>query len=78
MCLVDLDEETLEFVEALLYQSLTPTIRLPNLAQHTTQFTVCLNYKYGSGSGALRSNHCAILAYNLDKIKFCYMKADAH
>ena len=26
MCLVDLVEETLEFAEALLYQSLTPTI----------------------------------------------------
>ena len=48
MCLVDLDEETLEFVEALLYQSLTPTIRLPNLSQRATQFTVCLHYKYGS------------------------------
>ena len=47
MCLVDFVEETLEFVEALLYQSLTPTIRLPNLSQHATQFTVCLNYKYG-------------------------------
>ena len=47
MCLVDLDEETLEFVEALLYQSLTPTIRLPNLSQRAAQFTVCLNYKYG-------------------------------
>ena len=47
MCLVDLDEETLEFVEALLYKSLTPMIRLPNLSQRAMQFTVCLNYKYG-------------------------------
>ena len=39
MCLVNLDEEALEFVEALLYQSLTPTIRLPNLSQRATQFT---------------------------------------
>ena len=48
MCLVDLVEETLEFVEALLYQLLTPTIRLPNLSQRATQFTVRLNYKYRS------------------------------
>ena len=38
MCLADLVEETLEFLEALLYQLLTPTIRLPNLSQRTTQF----------------------------------------
>ena len=36
MCLVDLVEGTLEFVEALLYQLLTPTIRLPNLSQRAT------------------------------------------
>ena len=48
MCLVVLVEETLEFVEALLYQSLKPTIRLPSLSQRATQFTVCLNYKNGS------------------------------
>ena len=46
MCLVDLVKETLEFVETLLYQSLTPTIRLLNLSQRATQFTVCLSYKY--------------------------------
>ena len=45
MCLVDLVEKTLEFVEAFLYQLLTPTIRLLNLFQRATQFTVCLNYK---------------------------------
>ena len=49
MCLVDFPvEETLEFVEALLKQLLTPSIRLPNLSQSATQWTVCLNYKYGS------------------------------
>ena len=37
MCLADLDEETFEFVEALLYQ-LTLSIRLSNLAiQRVTQ-----------------------------------------
>ena len=46
MCLVDLVKETLEFMEALLYQLLTPTTRLPNLSQRATQFMVCLNYKY--------------------------------
>ena len=45
MYLVDLVEETLEIVKALLYQFLTPTIRLPNLSQQAKQFTVCLNYK---------------------------------
>ena len=40
MCLVDLVEETLEFVEALMYQLLTPTMRLRNLSQRATQFTV--------------------------------------
>ena len=39
MGLIDLDEETLEFMEALLYLSLTPTIRSPNLSQRATQFT---------------------------------------
>ena len=48
MFLVDLVEETLEFVEASLYQLLTPTIRLQNLCERATQCTVCLNYKYGS------------------------------
>ena len=48
MCLVVLVEETLEFVETLLYQSLTPTIRLLNLSQRATQLTVRLSYKYGS------------------------------
>ena len=49
MCLVVLVEEKFKFVEALLYQSLTPTISLPNLSQRLTQFTVCLkSYKYGS------------------------------
>ena len=46
--ILDLAEETLEFLEGLSYQLLTPTIRLPNLSQRATQFTVCLNYKYGS------------------------------
>ena len=47
MCLVDFVEKTLEFVEALLYQLLTPSIRLTSLSQHrATQCTVCLNYKY--------------------------------
>ena len=44
--LIDLVEETLEFVEALLRQLLTPTIRLPNFSQRATQCTVFLNYKY--------------------------------
>ena len=47
MCLVDLVEETLEFVEALFDQLMTHTVRLLNLSQRATQFTVCLNYKYG-------------------------------
>ena len=34
-------------MDALLYQLLTPMIRLPNLSQRAKQFTVCLNYKYG-------------------------------
>ena len=38
MCLVDLVEETLEFVEALLYQLLTPTIRLPNLSERSVRY----------------------------------------
>ena len=47
MCSVDLVEETLEFLEALFYQLLTPSISLPNLFQHCAmQCTVCLNYKY--------------------------------
>ena len=45
MCLIDLVEETLEFVEALLYQLLAPSIKLPNLFQSAKQCTVCLNYK---------------------------------
>ena len=41
MCLVDLDEQTLEFVEALLCQS----IRLSNLSQRATQFTPARCFK---------------------------------
>ena len=62
MCLVDLVEETLEFVKALLYQLLTPTIRLPNLSQRATQCTVRLNYKYGSRfkNTVIRDTICVI------------------
>ena len=54
MCLVDLVEETLKFVESLLYQLLTPTTRLPNLSQRATQCTVCLNYKIKIRLAALK------------------------
>ena len=38
MCVVDLVEETLEFVEALLYKLLTPTIIFENLSQRNERY----------------------------------------
>ena len=60
MRFVDLDEESLEFVEALLYQTLTPTIRLPNLSQRATQFTArCLKNR------VIRDMICVIFKVNI-------------
>ena len=68
MCLVDLVEGILKFVEALLYQLLVPSIRLPNLFQRTTQCTVCLNYNYSHPGRSRKQqsfNQMTIGNYNL-------------